>query len=86
LEYISHEKIKLFLLRFVVGISLLASQAYAQWSFVGFVTGVGTFPSISVYGPNDVVTAGACCGTPAAYINQLTAALTLLTLQVQALH
>ncbi|HEY3251449.1 MAG TPA: hypothetical protein VGK25_10065, partial [Ignavibacteria bacterium] len=62
------KKIKLFLLAIVVGISLLASQVYSQWSFVGFVTGAGQFPSISVYGPNSLVIAGGpAAGTPAVF-------------------
>lgn len=52
------KKIKLFSLALAVGISLLASQAYSQWTFQGFVVGAGTFPSISVYDSNKAVIAG----------------------------
>jgi type IX secretion system substrate protein len=43
----------------------LTADAYSQaWTFRGFVTGAGTFPSISVYGPNSIMIFGGPSGTP----------------------
>jgi hypothetical protein len=60
-------KIKLFT---IAALMLIAATVSAQWSFVGGVVGAGTFPSISVYGPNGVVIAGGPNGT--AYIARST--------------
>jgi len=57
------KKAKLSLLAIALVFTLFASQVYSQWTFVGFVTGAGTFPSVSVYGPTNVAVFGGPNGT-----------------------
>lgn len=57
-------KFKLFSL---IAIVLMASYSFAQWTFVGGVTGAGNAPSISVVDPNLVFIGGGPNGTGAVY-------------------
>lgn len=57
-------KIKLFSLAIIL---IFASYSFAQWSFVGGVTGAGSNPSISVVNPTLVFVGGGPSGTPAIF-------------------
>ncbi|MFA5404297.1 MAG: T9SS type A sorting domain-containing protein [Ignavibacteria bacterium] len=57
-------KFKLFSIIFLV---FFASYSFAQWSFVGGVTGAGTNPSISVVDPSLVFIGGGPSGVPAIF-------------------
>lgn len=58
-------KTKLFLSALLIVImAALATNSYAQWTFVGFVTGGGTYPSISVYSPTVLFVGGGPNGVP----------------------
>jgi len=63
-------KNKLSLLAITAIVCLLASQAYSQWTFRGFVVGAGTFPSISVYDSNKAIIAGGPNGS--AFVSRTT--------------
>lgn len=57
------------LLFFTVLTFFLSNFALTQWQFVGFQTGVGSFPSISVSGPNTVAIGGGPNGQPKVYLS-----------------
>src|SRR5437667_10048780 len=58
--------IKLFSSAVVLALLLgFSAMVHAQtWTFQGFVTGAGTFPSISVYNPTSLIIIGGPAGTP----------------------
>lgn len=51
---------------------LTVSTTFSQWTFQSTVTGLGSYPSISVYGPNSVVIAGGLVSTPSAKVYRST--------------
>jgi hypothetical protein len=57
-------KFKLFSILVLV---FIASYSFAQWTFVGGVTGAGTFPSISAVDPNLVFVGGGPSGVAAIF-------------------
>jgi len=57
-------KFKLFS---IIVIVFFASFSFAQWTFVGGVTGAGTFPSISVVNPTTVFIGGGPSGVAAVF-------------------
>ncbi len=58
------KKLKLSFTATALLLLFAVSGTYSQWTFNGFVTGAGTFPSISVYGPTNIVVVGGPAGTP----------------------
>ena len=57
-------KFKLFS---VIVLVFIASYSFAQWTFVGGVTGAGTFPSISVVDANTLFVGGGASGVAAVF-------------------
>jgi photosystem II stability/assembly factor-like uncharacterized protein len=57
-------KFKLFS---IIVLVFIASYSFAQWTFVGGVTGAGTNPSISVIDPNLMFIGGGPSGVPAVF-------------------
>jgi hypothetical protein len=54
-----------FFIPFVIIISfIISSISIAQWTVQGTITGIDTWPSISVYSPSGVVAAGGPSGVP----------------------
>lgn len=49
--------------------ALLNQNAFSQWTFAGFVTGAGTFPSISVAGPDLIAVFGGPNGSPQVFVS-----------------
>lgn len=49
--------------------ALLNQNAFSQWTFAGFVTGAGTFPSISVAGPDLISVYGGPNGSPQVFVS-----------------
>ena len=49
--------------------ALINQNAFSQWTFAGFVTGAGTFPSISVAGPDLIAVFGGPNGSPQVFVS-----------------
>lgn len=57
----------LFLFLIFLFSSVFTMNVYSQWTFVGFVTGAGTFPSISVVDANTAFIGGGPNGVPVVF-------------------
>ena len=60
---------KYFLAFLFLVFALINQNAFSQCTFAGFVTGAGTFPSISVAGPNLVAVFGGPNGSPQVFVS-----------------
>jgi photosystem II stability/assembly factor-like uncharacterized protein len=69
-DYILNNKIRfsvliiLLVFLLIIHCTLYIENCNAQWTLQGTVNGIGTYPSISVYGPNGIIAAGGPTGSP----------------------
>lgn len=58
-------KLKLFIS--LAFFAIISANSIAQWTIQGSLTGLGGYPSISVYAPSELVVAGGTSGSPKVY-------------------